>query len=111
MKNYKWDHNKIWEKHFGSSVSTFDYAGRRIRKSEYNTPTEFAWSLDHIKPIAKGGTDSSRNLMPVHALTNLEKGDSFPKFKAFGGEFEVIEVSNDKVSDWQIKVIKRWSDN
>lgn len=103
MKNYKWDPNKIWERHFGSSVSTFDFANRRIRKSEYNTDSPYAWNIDHICPISEGGTDSIKNLIPVHKETNKEKSYNFPSFVSNGEMFRVYKSKNSLVSDWEIR--------
>lgn len=105
MKNYKWDQNKIWERHFGLAVSTFDFANRRIRKSEYNTNSPFAWNIDHICPIKNGGTDSIKNLIPVHVSTNNEKSDKFPMFEANGMLFHVLKSHNDETSDWSINQV------
>jgi 5-methylcytosine-specific restriction endonuclease McrA len=37
------------------------------------TPTE-AWHMDHVQPLAQGGTDSRGNLKPAHTRCNLTKG-------------------------------------
>lgn len=103
MKNYKWNPNKIWEKHFGTSISSIDFAGRRIRKSEYNTDSKFSWNIDHIQPLSygHGGTDSIKNLIPVHFLTNKEKSNNFPKFTANKIDFEAVPANGEEL-DWKI---------
>lgn len=37
---------------------------------------QYGWEIDHIKPVALGGTDSFDNLQPLHWKNNVEKGDS-----------------------------------
>ena len=52
-----------------------DAAGNKIRKGSYGTHGEFGWELDHKNPKAKGGSDSPRNIQPLHWEENLKKSD------------------------------------
>lgn len=102
MKNFKIDHDKLWEKQFGPKLAARDVAGRRIVKSDFNNrDTEFGWSIDHIKPISLGGTDRQENLLIVHWKTNNEKGSSFPEFVANGMRIKIIpkKIKGIKVSE------------
>lgn len=54
-----------------------DY-GNKIRWGSYGTQGEYGWEIDHIKPKAKGGTDSSRNLRALHWEENRKKRDKYP---------------------------------
>jgi len=55
-----------------------DIQGNKIRKGSYGTQGEYGWELDHKKPKSKGGTDSGRNIQPLHWEENREKSDSYP---------------------------------
>ena len=37
------------------------------------------WVVDHIKPIAKGGSDATVNLQALKTAVNREKSDSLQK--------------------------------
>ena len=51
-------------------------------------------NVDHILPQSKGGKTADHNLVCCHILTNDEKADKFPAFKANGITFEIIKVEN-----------------
>ncbi|MCI0450611.1 MAG: HNH endonuclease [Chlorobi bacterium] len=74
----------VWEK--GSLISGYDASewrrdkcGRAMKYSEHgNRQHEFGWEIDHIKPVAKGGTDDLSNLQPLYWENNASKGDTYP---------------------------------
>ena len=52
-----------------------DGEGNKIRKGSYGTTGEYGWEVDHIKPKAKGGSDSTQNLQALQWEANREKSD------------------------------------
>ncbi|MDA8333673.1 MAG: HNH endonuclease [Peptococcaceae bacterium] len=54
-----------------------DSYGNTIRRSSYRTQGDYGWELDHKKPQAKGGSNSSRNIQPLHWRENREKSDKY----------------------------------
>lgn len=86
---------RLWNKSFGKETKVIDFAGRTIVKGAYNDRgSDFGWNVDHILPQSKGGKTADHNLVCCHILTNDEKADKFPAFKANGITFEIIKVEN-----------------
>ena len=56
----------------------YDACGKDIQRSGYGKQTQYGWEIDHIKPVAKGGSDDLSNLQPLHWETNRKKGDTYP---------------------------------
>lgn len=56
-----------------------DPYGNPIRKADYGTNKSTGWEIDHIKPIARGGSDAIRNLQALKTSVNRDKGDSLVK--------------------------------
>ncbi len=54
-----------------------DPQGNTIRKPSYGTHGDYGWHLDHKKPKSKGGSDSPKNLQPLHWEANIEKSDKY----------------------------------
>ena len=62
-----------------SSVWRRDRCGIPIKRDAHgNTKSPNAWEIDHIKPVAKGGTDDLSNLQPLQWELNRDKGDTYP---------------------------------
>ena len=55
-----------------------DPYGNVIRKGSYGTQGDYGWELDHSKPKSKGGSDSDRNIQPVHWEENRIKSNKYP---------------------------------
>jgi len=73
----------VWEKgsHIaGRNPSLYrrDICGNIIYKKFYGEQTGEGWEVDHIIPVAKGGTDYLDNLRPLQSSANAAKGDSYP---------------------------------
>lgn len=76
-----------------------DYAGRLMKKSACGNPdSKYNPTLDHIRPISNGGKDKKGNLKICHTLTNQEKGDNFPHWKANGKRYKAVRVKGSRVA-------------
>jgi hypothetical protein len=55
-----------------------DACGVTILRNDYGTTTDYGWEIDHIKPVASGGTDAMDDLQPLHWENNRHKADNWP---------------------------------
>ena len=64
---------------FDPRIWRYDCLGNPIKFSEHgNTNSEHGWEIDHIKPVARDGTDDLLNLQPLQWHANRTKGDQWP---------------------------------
>jgi 5-methylcytosine-specific restriction endonuclease McrA len=56
-----------------------DPYGNPMYKPSYGKDSEIGWEIDHIKPMSRGGSDSTRNLQALNTKVNRNKGDSVVK--------------------------------
>ena len=68
--------NEVWESRFPGRAQAQDHCGAWIAKSAHGQQSAQGWEIDHIVPVARGGTDALSNLRPLHWRNNDAKGDS-----------------------------------
>ncbi len=74
---------EVWNMVYGKKEEAVDYTGRLMKKSACGNPnSRFHPTLDHIRPLSKGGKDVLENIVICHRDTNAEKADRFPHWKA-----------------------------
>lgn len=87
--------SRLWVQQFGKKQKAIDFSGREIAKAAYNDRNSaYGWNVDHILPQSKGGKTADHNLICCHILTNDEKADRFPCFKANEKQFEIRKRQN-----------------
>jgi len=71
---------EVWLKSNNSTANAGkDACGKAIHYNKHgDTDSSYGWEIDHIKPVAKGGTDALSNLQALYWHTNRTKGDEYP---------------------------------
>lgn len=95
--------NQVWQRatavsNNDPSIWRQDYAGAWIRRDHYGKESQYGWEIDHLKPLAKGGTDVPDNLYPLHWRNNRKKADNYPSFSTI--------MSSQGVTN--IEMLKSW---
>lgn len=90
---------EIWNKVYGNKETVTDYAGRVMKKSACGNPNSmYHPTLDHIRPLSKGGSDVLDNIVICHRDTNEEKANNFPHWKSNGYMFKAIRIKGSRVA-------------
>ena len=59
--------NNFWLETFGDVEYAYDFAGFRIKRSEYNNRrSNYGWNIDHLIPLSQNGLNSK-----LTAINNL----------------------------------------
>lgn len=75
----------VWQK--GTVVPGYDprwyrrdACGWWIARAEHGQTSKYGWEIDHVRPVAKGGSDHLSNLQPLHCENNRSKRDDWPNW-------------------------------
>ena len=94
----KYNVKDVWNLVYGNKNEAYDYAGRRMVKSACGNPkSSFHPTIEHIRPLSQGGLDVLDNIVVCNRITNQEKADNFPHWKANGKRFHAQRVKGSRV--------------
>lgn len=77
---------EVWRKGqvvqgYDPGVYRKDACGAWMKRSDHgDTESSFGWEIDHIMPVARGGSDHLSNLQPLQWQNNRGKGDDYPSY-------------------------------
>lgn len=55
-----------------------DIYGNIIKKDQYGKRNKLGWTIDHIQPLARGGSRDPDNLQALQHEENTAKGNQYP---------------------------------
>lgn len=98
--------NQVWGKAlivagYNPNIWRKDLVGAWIKYDQYGENTKYGWEIDHLVPVARGGSDDIGNLNALHWRNNRRKSDDYPLFIS-----ELTAEGNvnvEKEQSWTIK--------
>ena len=90
---------KLWNERYGNKEDVYDYSGRLMKKFAIGNPnSNYEPTLDHIRPISKGGKDVLENLIVCNRITNQEKADKFSTWNTNDRTFQAVRVKGNRAA-------------
>ncbi len=65
----------------GYTIFKKDACGATIQRDKHGQTENYGWEIDHMKPVAKGGTDDLANLQALYWENNRHKSDNWPDWE------------------------------
>ena len=85
----KSDALKLWMLAFNDKEYAYDFAGRKIKRDDYEEKNQVVWVVGYMKPLELGGEDNDGNTIIMHHNTLEEKGQNYPSFECLNKKFIV----------------------
>lgn len=83
----------VWKLRYDKKEDVCDYAGRLIKKSACGDPnSNYHPTLDHIRPLSKGGKYTLENIIICHRDTNEKKQIIFLIGKQIKENFMLLKL-------------------
>lgn len=95
----KYDLKELWEYFYGRKVEVKDYSGRIMYKSALSDPKNpYQPTIEHIRPLSKGGSDVLENIVICRRDTNEEKADKFPAWIANKKRWHAVRKKGSRIA-------------
>lgn len=87
----------LWNKLYGNKEDVCDYSGRWMKKSAIgNHRSSYEPTIDHVRPMSRGGKDSLENIILCNRITNQEKADKFSTWQTNNKTFQGVRVKGNR---------------
>ena len=86
---------ELWDVAFNGKDYSYDFANRKIKKTEYLEKNSVGWIIGYLYPLELGGKDYDGNWVIMHHETAEEKGLNYPKFTVLHREYTVLYDKKD----------------
>lgn len=85
----KQDALNIWQHEMGDKEYSYDFAGKKIKRSDYLEKNQVGWVITYLKPVELGGKNNIGNTIIMHHRTFEEKGLQYPKISIDNQEYMI----------------------
>lgn len=79
----------------GDKEYSYDFTGKKIKRSDYLIENQVGWLIAYLKPLEIGGSDNIGNIIILHHETFKAKGMQFPKVIINETEYLIHYVEKD----------------